>query len=167
MEKKWFVVQTKSKQEDHSLSHLKDKAVEVYLPKMEVMTFHARRRIINRKPLFPSYLFVHVDADNVFNKVRWTKGVVKVLLNFIHPVPVDDGIIGQIRSLEDSDGIIRFKPRPSKKHERVRITRGPFKDITGIIDYWSSDRERVKILLDVISYQASIELHPSLIERVA
>ena len=147
--------------------HLKNKAVEVYLPKMEVVTFHARRRSINKKPLFPCYLFVRVDTDKVLNKIRWTKGVVKILLNFIHPVPLDDEIIGQIRSFEDSDGIIRFKPASSREHERVRITRGPFKDITGIIDYWSSDRERVKILLDVISYQASIELHPSLIERVA
>ena len=165
MKKKWFVVQTKSKQEDHSLSHLRDKAVEVYLPKMEVMTFHARKRTMSRKPLFPCYLFVRIDAANMLNKVRWTKGIVRVLLNFIHPVPVDDEIIGKIRDLEDSDGIIRFKP--SQEHKRVRITRGPFKDITGIIDYWSSDRERVKVLLDIISYQASVELHPSLIERVA
>ena len=71
----------------------------------------------------------------------------------------------KIRALEDSDGIIRR--RPSHEDERVRIMRGPFKDITGTVVCWLSERERVKILLDLISYQASVELHPSLIERVA
>lgn len=165
MEKRWFVVQTKSKQEDYSQFHLRNKDIEVYLPKLEVMTFHSRRRSMIAKPLFPSYLFVRVEADNSLTKVRWTKGVVKILLNPIKPVPLGDEVIEEIRGLEDCDGIIRR--RLIQKYKRIRISRGPFKDITGTIDCWLSDRERVKVLLDLVSYQASIELHPSLIERVA
>jgi transcriptional antiterminator RfaH len=165
MIKRWFVVQTKSKHEDRSLFHLKNKGIETYLPKMEVMTFHARKRSMIRKPLFPCYLFVRVDAERMLDKVRWTNGVVRILLNSIQPVPLSDEIIEKIKDLEDCDGIIRR--RPSQEHKRVRITRGPFKDITGVVYCWLSERERVKILLDVISYQVSVELHPSLIERVA
>jgi transcriptional antiterminator RfaH len=165
MEKRWFVVQTKSKQEDRSLVHFKNKGVEAYLPKMEVMTFHARRRRMIIKPLFPCYLFVSVDADGMLDKVRWTKGVIRILLNHIQPVPVGDEVIEGIRSLEDCDGIIRR--RPLQEYKTVRITKGPFKDLIGKFDCWLSDGERVKILLDCVSYQASIELHPSLIERVA
>jgi transcriptional antiterminator RfaH len=165
MEKRWFVVQTKSKWEDSTLFHLRKKDIEVYLPKLEVMTFHARKRSMIRKPLFPCYLFVRVDADRSFNKVRWIQGVVRILLNSIQPVPLDDQIIEDIRGMEDCDGIIRLMS--SHEYKKVRITRGPFKDLTGRFDCWLSDRDRVKILLDLVSYQASIELHPSLIERVA
>jgi transcriptional antiterminator RfaH len=165
MEKKWFVIQTKSKHEDRSFFHLRNKGIEVYLPKLEVITFHARRRSMIRKPLFPCYLFVRVDADRSLNKVRWTEGVVRILLNTIQPVPLNDQIIKDIRGIEDCDGIIRQRSLP--EYKKVRISKGPFKDITGTVDCWLSDRERVKILLDVVSYQASIELHSSLIERVA
>lgn len=165
MTKRWFVVQTKSKYEDCSLFHFKNKGIETYLPKMEVMTFHARKRSMIRKPLFPCYLFVRFDAERMLDKVRWTNGVVRILLNSIQPVPLSDEIIETIKDLEDCDGIIRR--RPSQEYKRVRITRGPFKDITGVIDRWLSERERVKILIDLISYQASIELHPSLIEKIA
>jgi transcriptional antiterminator RfaH len=165
MEKKWFVVQTKFNLEDYSLLHLRNKDIEVYLPKLEVITFHARRRNMIRKPLFPCYLFVHVDEDISLNRVRWTKGVVRILLNRIQPIPLDDEVIEEIRSLEDCDGIIR--QRPLQKFKRVRVSRGLFKDITGTIDCWLSDRGRVKILLDLVSYQASLKLHPSLLERVA
>jgi transcriptional antiterminator RfaH len=165
MEKRWFVVQTKPKHEDRSMFHLKNKGLETYLPKMEVITFHARRRSMIQKPLFPSYLFVRVNADRSLNKVRWTQGVTRILLNSIHPVPLGDDIIEEIKGMEDCNGIIRR--RASQEYKRVRITRGPFKDITGTVVCWLSERERVKILLDLISYQASVELHPSLIERVA
>jgi hypothetical protein len=41
------------------------------------------------------------------------------------------------------------------------------KDIIGVFDHWSSDQGRVKVLLNFINYQASVELHHSLIEKVA
>jgi transcriptional antiterminator RfaH len=165
MEKRWFVVQTKSKQEDRSLFHLRNKDIEVYLPKLEVMTFHARRRSMIRKPFFPCYLFVCIDPETNLDTVRWTQGVVRILFNSIQPVPLGDKVIEDIRGMEDCDGIIRLMP--SHEYKRVRITKGPFKDLTGRFDCWLSDGERVKILLDLVFYQASIELHPSLIERVA
>jgi transcriptional antiterminator RfaH len=165
MRKRWFVIQTKSKQEDRSVFHLRNKDIEVYLPKLEVMTFHARRRSIIRKPFFPCYLFVSIDPGIDLNTVRWTQGVVRILLNSIQPMPLDDRVIEEIRSMEDSDGIIRLIP--SREYKKVRITKGPFKDLTGIFDRWLSDGERVKILLDLVFYQASIDLHPSLIERIA
>ena len=118
-----------------------------------------------QKPLFPGYLFVRINADRSLNKVRWTQGVIRILLNATHPVSLGDDVITEIKGMEDCDGIIRR--RASQNYKRVRITRGPFKDITGTVVCWLSERERVKILLDLISYQASVELHPSLIERVA
>ena len=128
------------------------------------MAFHARRRSIIQSPLFPCYLFVSVSEGSSLDKVRWTQGVIKILLDSARPVNLGDEVIEKIRDLEDCDGIIRY--RPPQNYKRVRISRGPFKDITGIVDCWLSDGERVKILLDLVSYQASIDLHTSLIEII-
>ena len=49
----------------------------------------------------------------------------------------------------------------------IRIKTGPLKDLLGIFERWVSDSERVRILLNLIGYQPSIELHYSMIEKVA
>jgi len=40
------------------------------------------------------------------------------------------------------------------------------KDVLGIFDHWTSDCGRVRVLLNFINYQASVNLHYSFIERV-
>jgi transcriptional antiterminator RfaH len=165
MDKRWFAVQTKSNREDFSAFHLRDRKLEVYLPKLEVVIFHARKKIAVRKPLFPGYLFVRADNEESLDKIRWTKGIIRILLNASQPVYLNEEIIEEIRRSEDDDGIIHHKR--IQGCDKVRIARGPFKDLTGTVERWLSDNERVKILLDLVSYQASVELHPSMIERVA
>jgi transcription antitermination factor NusG len=49
----------------------------------------------------------------------------------------------------------------------VRIKSGPLKDLSGIFERWVSDNERVRILLNLIGYQPAIEIHCSLVEKVA
>jgi len=116
-----------------------------------------------RKPLFPNYIFAHFDAQKDLSKVSWTKGVQKILPESPTPVPLDEEIIKSIKSLAGNDDVVR--KRRFKKNERIRVIRGPMKDIMGIFEDWVSDQGRVRILLDLFNYQARLELHHSLIER--
>ena len=162
---KWYVVQSKPREEVRAEYFLKEKGFQVYLPLMEVAITRGFRDVMKEKPLFPGYLFCHFDAENSLAYVRWTKGVVKILPESIAPTPVDDGLITALRSLGQKDGIIRKKAL--EKHDQIRITRGPMKGILGIFDYWTSDEGRVRVLLNFLNYQASVELHHSFIEKVA
>ena len=91
--------------------------------------------------------------------------MLKILPESIYPVPVEDVVVRAILNLEQKDGIIRRKPL--QKHDRIRIARGPMKDILGIFDHWTSDQGRVRVLLNFINYQATVELHHSFVEKVA
>ena len=162
---KWYVVQAKPREELRAEYFLKEKGFQVYLPLMEVAITRGFRDVMKEKPLFPSYLFCRFDAARSLAHVRWTRGVVKILPESISPTAVDDCLIATIRSLGQKDGIIR--KIALEKDDRIRITRGPMKDILGIFDYWTSDEGRVRVLLNFINYQASVELHHSLIEKVA
>jgi transcriptional antiterminator RfaH len=162
---KWYVVQSKPREELRAEHFLKEKGFQVYLPLMEVAITRGIRDVMKEKPLFPSYLFCRFDAESSLAYVRWTKGVVKILPESIAPTPVDDGLITAIRTLGQKDGIIRKKAL--EKHDQIRITRGSMKDILGIFDYWTSDEGRVRVLLNFLNYQASVELHHSFIEKVA
>jgi transcriptional antiterminator RfaH len=161
----WFVVQSNPREEERARYFLEEKGFHAYLPRMETVSVRALKSVTVQKPLFPSYLFCHFDPNESLAYVRWTKGVKKLLPESVNPVPITIEVVDAIRSLEQRDGIIR--KQPLKKDDRVRIARGPLKDILGIFDHWASDQGRVRVLLNFVSYQASVELHHSLLEKVA
>lgn len=162
---KWFVVQANPREEERAQHFLEEKGFRTYLPRMETVTVRGFRSVTLHKPLFPGYLFCFFDLNESLVFVRWTKGVKKLLPESVSPVPVDPHVVDAIRSLEQRDGVIR--KQPLQKNDKVRIARGPLKDVLGIFDHWSSDQGRVRVLLNFISYQASVELHHSLLEKVA
>jgi hypothetical protein len=41
------------------------------------------------------------------------------------------------------------------------------KDLLGIFDRWVSDSERVRVLLSLVGYRPAVEMHYSLLEKVA
>jgi transcriptional antiterminator RfaH len=117
------------------------------------------------KPLFPGYLFCRFDQDESLAHVRWTRGVKKILPESVEPIPVEDEVIQAIRSLSQKDGIIR--KQELQKNDRIRVGRGPMKKVLDIFDNWTSDQGRVRVLLNFINYQATVELHQSLVEKIA
>ena len=162
----WYVVQSKPREEERALFYLKEKGFDTYLPRMEVVSVRKLKNMKTEKPLFPGYLFCRFNKeDDILAQVRWTRGVKNLLPESVNPIPVEDEVVKAIQSLQQKDGVIR-KQKLGKK-DRIRITRGPMKDILGVFDHWSSDQGRVKVLLNFINYQASVELHHSLIEKVA
>ena len=164
-ELKWYVVQSKPREEERALHFLKEKGFHTYLPRMEVVKVRKFKNVKSKQALFPGYLFCRFDKDENLGHVRWTQGVKKLLPESVSPMFVDDEIVQAIHSLEQEDGVIR--QQPLQKNDQVRIARGPLKDLLGVFDHWSSDQGRIKVLLNFINYQASVELHHSLVEKVA
>ena len=162
---KWYVVQSKPREEERAQHYLREKGFQAYLPLMEVVGIRAGRTTMKEKPLFPGYLFCKFDSGESLAHVRWTRGVAKILPESVNPLPVEDKIVMAISSLEQKDGVIRKKSL--RGGDRVRIVRGPMKDILGIFEHWASDQARVRVLLSFINYQATVELHHSLVEKVA
>lgn len=162
---RWFVVQSKPREEERARYFLEEKGLSTYLPHMEIAIARGSRGGLVRKPLFPSYVFCMFDPDSSLAYVRWTKGVRKILPESVSPVPVEEGVVEAIRSLEHRDGVIR--KQPLQPLDRVRIVRGPMKDVLGIFEHWTSDQGRVRVLLNFVKYQATVDLHYSLLEKVA
>jgi transcriptional antiterminator RfaH len=131
---------------------------------MEVLKLRGFKSTKTQKPLFPGYLFCRFDISENIAHVRWTQGVKKLLPESVNPISVGNEVVEAIQSLEQKDGVIRIQPL--EKNDRIRIARGPMKDVLGIFERWTSDRRRVRVLLNFINYQASVNLHYNFIERV-
>jgi transcriptional antiterminator RfaH len=63
---KWYVVQSKPREELRAEHFLKEKGFQVYLPLMGVAITRGFRNVMKEKPLFPSYLFCRFDAESSF-----------------------------------------------------------------------------------------------------
>jgi transcriptional antiterminator RfaH len=162
----WYVIQTKPKKEEEAESYLSTRGVEMFNPLME--TFALRNGGMNKelKPLFPGYIFGKFDLEQNYPLVRWARGVKKILGFGSYPTPISEEIIEIIKGRTDTQGIVRVKYH-FEPNDVVRIKTGPLKDLLGIFERWLSNSERVKILLNLIGYQPAVEIHCSMIEKVA
>jgi len=162
----WYVIQTKPKKEGEATSYLSRKGVEIFSPLIE--TFRARNGRVNKEltPLFPGYIFGNFDLEQNYPLVRWGKGVKSVLGFGGYPTPLSEEVVEIIKERADSQGVIRVK-QDYKPNDLIRIKTGQLKDLLGIFERWVSDNERVRVLLDLIGYQPAVEVHYSMIEKVA
>ena len=162
----WYVIQTKSNKEEQVHSFLSLKGVEIFNPRLETFPSGIERGSKELKPLFPTYLFGKFDVEQDYPLVRWARGVKKILSFGGYPTPISEPVVELIKRRTDASGIVR-KSLSLMPDDPVRITFGPLKDLVGIFERWVSDSERVRILLNVIGYQPTVELHFSMIEKAA
>ena len=162
----WYVIQTKLKKEDEADSYLSTRGVEIFNPLMETFALRNGRMNKELKPLFSGYIFGKFDLEQNYPLVRWGRGVKKVLGFGGYPTSISEEVVEIIKERTDTEGIVRLKQN-FKANDVIRIKTGPLKDLLGIFDRWVSDNERVRILLNLIGYQPAVEIHYSMIEKVA
>jgi transcriptional antiterminator RfaH len=155
----WYVIHTHLKQENRVESNLKAWNVEVFLPRMRDCRFNefTYEPSYFIKPLFHGYLFARFSLNNLLHKIRFTRGVHSVVCVGNTPAPVDDSVIEIIAAQIDEAGFVKIGAglEPGAK---VLIQAGPFKGLTGIFEREASATERIKILLDCVSFQAHVEV---------
>jgi transcriptional antiterminator RfaH len=162
----WYVIQTKPKKEAEAESYLSTKGVEIFNPLMETFALRNGRMNKELKPLFAGYIFGKFDLDQNYPLVRWARGVKKILGFGEYPIPISEEVVEIIKERTDTQGIVRIRHH-FKANDVIRIKAGPLRDLFGIFERWISDSERARILLNLIGYQPAVEIHYSMIEKVA
>lgn len=65
LEKKWFVLTTKSRQEKKATETLKSEGFNVYCPLQNVKRTWSDRTKIIKEPLFYGYVFIHLEVHTI------------------------------------------------------------------------------------------------------
>ncbi len=162
----WYVVQTKPRKEEQAVNYLASKGIEVFNPLMKQVLSRRGKVVTTVRPLFPNYFFSRFDLHRDYALIKWGRGVNRIVGFGNYPSPISDSVVSLIRERTDKDNVVR-KALHLKSRDAVRITSGPLKDLVGIFDRWVSDSERVRILLNLVGYGSSVELHYSLVEKVS
>lgn len=159
----WFVIASKRHREEFAYASLGEIGIRAYLPRIVQWPRPAVGGEI--APMFPGYLFVYAAFPDDFYRVGWTPGV-KAFVTFGGlPAPLAPQVIDFLRSREGADGVIRCGSGITEPRE-VRIIRGPFQGLTAIVTQRLPARERVRVLMDILQRQTSVELPERWVARL-
>ncbi len=154
----WYCIYTKPKMEEAvsgQLLNLPD--IEVFQPKLKRSGLRRGKLQEKTEHLFPCYLFSRFTPSRYYHLITYTRGVKRIISDLSgHPCIVDDQIIAQIRS-RLKDGYIHLEPTIFNPGDRVMIQEGPLAGLTGIFQQLKA-QDRVLMLLNIINYQARIEV---------
>lgn len=153
----WHVIQTEPKREAAVEVRLHNAGFATYLPKIAAGPGGSYRA-----PLFPTYLMV--EAADHWYSVRWTAGVVRLLMNGMKPAVLATSEVDRLRAKE-RHGLIQL-PKPPPRlvlGAEVRIAAGSFSGLTGIYDGMAG-ADRVRVLLEIMGQAVPVRLAKADIE---
>ena len=164
----WYVVHTHPKQEERTTSNLLAFGLETLSPKLRVNKYNqfTGQPSALVKPLFPGYIFSRFRYNELFHKIRFTRGVHSLVSFNNTPATIDDEIIEMLRSRVGNDGFVKTG-EDFKAGDAVRIKEGRFENFCGVFERELSDTDRVRILLNTIGYQAHIVVDRHLVTKVS
>ncbi len=163
---RWYLVYTKPHSERLAEHSIKENGFEVYLPLIKV--WRVRRKRFEKEPLFPNYIFVHLDLENdSISRIKWAPGVSKFVRfdDSEGPAIVPDEVIEYIKArteeIEEEGGVGQFE-----KGDRVRIVSGPLKDMEAVFEKHISGKERSRILIKVLGRLTSADIPTEWLDKI-
>ena len=152
--RKWYVLNTKPRQERFASRYLEQKGLSSFLPMISEPWKRNRKTI---EPLFPNYLFVHIRFPEEYYLAAWTPGTKRFVSFGEEPSPIDDGMVEFLMEKAGKTGIIQTRStlRPG---DEITISGGPFEGLGGIIDSPPDRKGRVQILMNILRQQVPVKI---------
>lgn len=163
----WYVIHTHPKQEDRADMNLKAWGLTTFNPKIRERSYNPYSDKVTyvAKSLFLRYIFARFNITRL-HQVQFTRGVDRVVCFGDAPTPVSSEVIAEIKSRVGADGYISIMEELAPGDE-VIIKDGPMKDFRGLFIGKVSAEDRVRILLETVSYQAHLEIERAWVKKAA
>lgn len=126
----WYALFVKTNCERLVARGLEHLEVQGFLPTYKVRSGRKRNPKTKEKPLFPGYLFCHINLEHG-PKLYNLPGIIRIVGNSKLPLPVRDSAIESIRRIISSD--IPVAPCPYlAQGDEVIVVHGPLRGLTGV-----------------------------------
>jgi transcription termination/antitermination protein NusG len=165
-DRRWFVVQTFTGQEDKAKSaleqtikdeNLQAKVFQVLVPLEETIEIKGGKRVEKIRKMFPGYVFLEMILDEqTWYLIRQTSGVARFIGNKVSPTPVSDKemqrVLKQLGKEEQLE--VNFE-----KGEAVRVISGAFRGYTGTVDEINGEKGKLKVLINIFGRDTPVEVN--------
>jgi transcription antitermination factor NusG len=162
-DRNWYAVYTVPQHEKSALKQLDMRGIESFLPTYEtVRVWKNRQRMKLILPLFPTYLFAHINSRERA-KVLQSPGVLQIVGNSREGVPLPDSEVEFLRS-----DFCRQRIEPYRDlviGEKVRIKSGVMQGLQGTL-VRKSNSLRFVLTLELINQHAAIQVSAEDLEPI-
>ncbi len=182
-EPRWYVIQTLSNAEakvkrfiENQLAHeeLEDTILEILMPTERVSEVKGGKKTQKTRKLYPGYVFIHMrmydEDEKLLQKPWYFVNGIEGVIGFVggnRPVALKEEEINRILTqVKEAEG----KEVPKVQYEigeEVRITDGPFFNLTGRIDEIDPEAGRLKVSVSIFGRFTPVTLEYWQVERAA
>jgi transcriptional antiterminator NusG len=138
---------------------LRDQFGEVMIPTEDVIELRAGKRVVTPRLFYPGYVLVEMEMNNdTWHMVRSTPRVTGFVGSGQMPAPLTPEEVDRILHRVE---VAAEHPKPRltfDKGENVKITDGPFKDFTGMVDEINDDRSTLRVMVTIFGRSTPVEL---------
>ncbi|WP_369309834.1 transcription/translation regulatory transformer protein RfaH [Providencia rettgeri] len=145
---KWYLLYCKRGQIERAIEHLKRQSVICMTPMTEMEKIVRGKRIVVQEALFPNYLFVKFDHNEIHTTtIQSTRGVSHFVRFGQFPTVVPDKVVELLQ--QAPVGHITAPELPSSG-DKVTITEGIFAGIQAIFDEPNGEYRSI-LLLNILN----------------
>ena len=175
MPKSWYAVHTIAGHENKVRDVLTRRAqveglwdydiFEILIPTEKELHTRNGKRVEKDRKVFPGYILINMMmSDDAFKLVKSTSGVTGFVQSGNKPIPLENYEVTRIMTnLEAS----QETPKVAwNKGENIRVVAGPFSDFTGKIEEVSTEKEKLKVLINIFGRDTPVELDFEQVEKL-
>lgn len=168
MAKDWYIIHTYSGFEKKvadtlrsriEAAGLSDQFGEILIPTEDVIEMRHGKKVVTPKLFYPGYVLVEMEMnDDTWHLVRETPRVTGFVGSGQRPSPLRPEEVDRILHKVE---VAAENPKPRLKFDRgesVKITDGPFKDFTGLVDEVNDDRSTLRVMVTIFGRATPVEL---------
>lgn len=162
----WYAIHTRSHFEQKVHDGLCAKCIEVFLPKVQVMSRRKDRRKKILVPLIPGYIFVRTDMEpgNYWEVIK-TVGVVRMVGFEGRPVPANEEEVKSLMILDGTDRTVHNRAY-MKRGDRVMIMEGPLKGLVGLYLRHRGQSDKVVVSVELLKRSLAVDIEDWALEKV-
>ena len=147
--KSWYLIYSKSREEELAKIHLERQGYEVYLPLILGRKKRRGRTEKSIQPMFPRYLFICLsDQTDDWGPIRSTIGVSNLVKFGVNPAKVPEDLVIKLQKNEENRGFHNLPVIDLKTGDNLIISEGPFEGYEATLLSKNAD-DRVTVLLKI------------------
>ncbi len=155
---KWFVLQTKSRQEKVVCDFFRDRQIQYLLPLVTKTTYYGKRKVKSELPLFPGYVFVHSAIQDAYAADR-TNRLVRIIPVF-DQAKIEEELRSLTRALETQAPFDRHPQLVAGV--RVEVKSGPLQGVRGVVES-RLKMDRLVLQVEILGQAISVEVDTDLL----
>lgn len=165
---KWYVVHSFSGYEQRVAKFLEGQLLRKYpervgktlIPTEEVTHRKSGKEYTRKKKLYPGYVFVQLEiSDEMIMDIRAMSNVSGFPpMNRGRPVPLAKLEIKRIMGQTEGTDERKVARIQFKAGQTVRVTEGPFRNFTGVVESVNPERGKIRIIFTIFGRKAPVEI---------